>query len=111
MEGQIGKKEDDFFKTAAILLNDPVALLELLRNFDREHINQIYIQQLRVKIIPCEDFNQDRANTCSYAISFIYKWCMAMYDFNNVFKETQVNLFIYITNFKKESKEWANLQQ
>ncbi len=43
IEGQIGKKEEDFFKTAAILLSDPGGLLDLLKGFDREHINQNYI--------------------------------------------------------------------
>ena len=43
VEGSIGKKEEDYFKTAAILLNDPAELLQLLLSFDKENINQNYV--------------------------------------------------------------------
>ncbi len=39
IEGQIGKKEEDYFKTAAILLSDPGYLKTLLLDYDKEHIN------------------------------------------------------------------------
>jgi len=40
VEGQIGKKEEDFFGTAKkYLLNDPKELLDTLKMYDREHIN------------------------------------------------------------------------
>jgi dynein heavy chain len=40
VEGQPGKKEEDFFTTAKrYLLNDSKELLDMLFKYDREHIN------------------------------------------------------------------------
>jgi len=39
IEGSMGKKTEDYFSTAAILLNEPAALLEILVNYDKENIN------------------------------------------------------------------------
>ena len=36
-----------------------------------------------------EDFNAEKAASCSFAVKFLYSWIMAMYDFNKVYLETQ----------------------
>lgn len=89
VEGQIGKKEEDFFATAKkYLLNDPKELLDLLKNYDRDHINQTLIAKLEQKILKDPDFALERAKTCSFAVRFLYSWVQAMYDYNKVFLET-----------------------
>lgn len=41
IEGQIGKKEEDYFNTAKkYLLADPKELLDFLLTFNKENINQ-----------------------------------------------------------------------
>ena len=51
VEGQIGKKEDDYFNTAKKwLLADPKELLDLLMNYKKENINQAYIKKLEDKV-------------------------------------------------------------
>lgn len=90
VEGQPGKKEEDFFKTAKLyLLNDSKELLDLLKNYDRDHINQKLIQNLENKVLKDPDFALERAKVCSFAVKFLYLWVMAMYDYNKVFLETQ----------------------
>ncbi|KAL4464296.1 hypothetical protein ABPG72_011341 [Tetrahymena utriculariae] len=90
IEGQIGKKEEDYFNTAKKwLLADPKELLDLLLNFKKENINQAYIKKLEEKILSHEDWSLEKAKTCSHAIKYIFSWCQAMYDFNKVFRETQ----------------------
>jgi len=43
-----GKKEDDFFGTAKMyLLNDPKDLLEILKNYEKENINDKQIKKLQ----------------------------------------------------------------
>ena len=39
IEGSLDKKEEDYFKTSMLLLNEPGRLLDLLLNYDKEHIN------------------------------------------------------------------------
>lgn len=47
IEGQIGKKEEDYFNTAKkYLLNDPKELLDSLKLYDKENINQSLITRL-----------------------------------------------------------------
>jgi dynein heavy chain len=89
VEGQIGKKEEDYFNTAKrYLLNDPQELLVQLKGYDRDHINQSLIVKLESKILKDPDFAMERAKTCSFAVKYLYSWCMAMYDYNKVYLET-----------------------
>jgi dynein heavy chain len=90
VEGQIGKKEEDYFNTAKkYLLNDPKELLDMLRLYDKDNINQRLIEKLESKILHDPDFQLERAKTCSFAVKFLFMWCRAMYDYNKIFLETQ----------------------
>lgn len=44
---------------------------------------------MRIKIIPSPNYNLEKASACSLAIKMIFIWSKAMYDYNNVFLETQ----------------------
>lgn len=90
--GSIGKKEENYVKTAAILLQNPQELLDTLLNYDKENISPRYIQLLNDKVYNGpfkENFNFEKAQSCSLAIKFIFLWVQAMYDFHNVFVKTQ----------------------
>lgn len=41
--GQIGKKEENYIKTAGILLSNSNELLEWLKGYDKDNINPVYI--------------------------------------------------------------------
>lgn len=91
--GQIGKKEENYFKTAMIMFNSPDELLNILKKtYDKENINPKYIQQLETKVYNGpfkENFTLEKASSCSLAIKFIYIWVDAMFKFHKVFTETQ----------------------
>ena len=90
VEGSLTKKEEDWFVTAKKwILNDPKELLDMLLNYKKEEQNPRLIEMLRVKILPNPDFTLERAKTCSLAIRYIFSWVQAMYDFHNVFLQTQ----------------------
>lgn len=89
VENSLTKKEEDYFETAKkYLLNDSKELLEMLKNYDKDHINPYLIQKLESKIMSDPDFTLDRAKQCSFAVIFLYSWVKAMYDYNRVFKQT-----------------------
>lgn len=47
VEGQLAKKEEDYFETAKrFLLNDPKDLLEMLKSYDKDNINPAFIYKL-----------------------------------------------------------------
>jgi dynein heavy chain len=90
VEGQLTKKEEDYFETAKrFLLNDPKDLLEMLRTYDKDNINPAFIYKLEQRIMTDPDFNLERAKQCSFAVKFLYSWVRAMYDYNKVYIETR----------------------
>jgi hypothetical protein len=61
IEGTI-KKEEDWFNTARLeLLENPKTLLEQLKTYDKEHINQALIAKLNQKILKDPDFTLEKA--------------------------------------------------
>lgn len=57
IEGQIGKKEEDYFSTAKkYCLNDPKELLDNLMTYDRDNINPALIDKIHKKIWNDPDF-------------------------------------------------------
>ncbi|KAL4429885.1 hypothetical protein ABPG74_022908 [Tetrahymena malaccensis] len=90
VEGTLNQKEEDYFETAKkFLLNDPAGLLDMLKGFDKNNINPYNIQKLEKTIMPDPDFTLSRAQTCSYAVQFLFQWVKAMYDYNKVYLETK----------------------
>ena len=86
----IGKKVEDFFSTAKkFLLNDPKTLIDRLKNYDKEHINPDFIKELEKKVLPDPDFNKVRIQNVSQPCGYLFSWIKAMYDFHQVFQNTQ----------------------
>lgn len=71
------------------MLNEPKVLLNNLKSYKKESVNPALIAMLEKEIIPQPDFTQQRANDCSFAVSFIFLWINAIYTFHKVFTETQ----------------------
>lgn len=71
------------------LLDNPKQFLEQLKGYDKEHINQALITKFNQKIKIEPDFNFEKAKAAGVCIEALYQWQMAMYNFNQIYLNTQ----------------------
>lgn len=69
-------------------MTNPDKLKKKLLDYDKENITQDIISNFEKKIKCHDSFNYDQALKANFALSFLYKWCMAMYEFDKTFKDT-----------------------
>lgn len=90
VEGTIGKKTEDWFKTAQVyLLGDTKNLLEMLFEYKKENINSKYIKKMDEVCLINPDFNEPKAFAANVATGYLFCWAKSMYDFYTIFTETQ----------------------
>lgn len=89
-EGQIGKKEENYYDTAKrYLLGNTRDLLDLLTNFDKDNIQAATILRLEQKVFSFPDFTYDKVQGSNYACKYLFLWVKAMYDYYKIFTETR----------------------
>lgn len=89
-EGQLGKKEENYFDTAKkYLLVNTRELMELLMNYDKDNIPPVLIQRLEAKIFSLPDFTYEKVQGSNQACKYLFLWVKAMYDYYKVFTETK----------------------
>jgi len=89
-EGQIGKREENYFETAKrYLLNDSRELMEWLQTFDKDNISPATMKKLEEKVLGQPEFNFAAVERCSFATKFLFMWVKAMVDYYKVFVETK----------------------
>jgi dynein heavy chain len=57
-------------------------------DYDKEKITPEIISNYEKKIKCNESYNYEAALKANFALSFLYKWCDAMYEFDKTFRET-----------------------
>lgn len=83
------RKIEEYYDTAKkYLLSNPAKLKEKLLEYNKEKITPDIISQFEKKIKCHESFNYESAKSANFALSFLYKWCDAMYEFDKTFRET-----------------------
>lgn len=83
------RKIEEYYDTSKkYLLNNPDKLKKKLLDYDKEKITPEIIKNYETKIRCQESFNYENALKANLALSFLYKWCDAMYEFDKTYKET-----------------------
>ena len=87
------EKRKDYFGYAKInLLSSPQALLDGLKDFainKKDKIPQDSIDIIKTRILPQEDFAKEKVDKSSDAAKYLRMWVMAMYNYHQIFQETQ----------------------
>ncbi|CAK81273.1 unnamed protein product (macronuclear) [Paramecium tetraurelia] len=104
--------QDDYFEIAKkYLLNDVKDLLDILKNYNKDAIKSIMIQQLESRIINDADFTLERAKQCSLAVKYLYSWVRAIYDYHKVVMETQPIRDELEESYRSLKEKTVNLEQ
>lgn len=59
-----------------------------LLDYDKEKITPEIIKNYETKIRSQESYTYENAFKANLALSFLYKWCDAMYEFDKTYRET-----------------------